>query len=490
MTDTAVATPRTGIAEYDTNPLISHLPLPMTMGQMYGALRRYPACTEAERQLPAHLRQHLVVLRLRKLFIPTAPQVGYANQVGMLIRAGYDGLDLRDASHIGRLTDFVDQVEQGAQLDAVVRRFPPTALCGSLVGPAGMGKTTIVNAAVSCLPQVVHHEEPLSFDQLVYMRLECPSSGSPKQLCIAFFEEADRLLGTEYYRRFSGVAADHLMLRVAHVAQLHRLGMLFVDEIQFLNDARVGEREVLNFLTTLVNVINVPVMLVGTTAAIKLLTSDFRNARRSDGAGSCVLDRMRNDAHWRRFLTELFRFQWTKETTELTDDLAKILWEASQGIIDIVVKIFALAQVRLMRVSEVRAQKEIITRSLIAKIMKEDLRIVAPMLLSLSSKTTRKNDRLDDLRPLHEAFANILGAHIIGGDVESPVEHKATIASGPENSLDETFARTLADLGYGADAAALIIADAHKIVPSGDPLELFAAISRSVKGEVEKDRAE
>lgn len=482
--------PKTGIEEYDDNPLISRLPLPVTMKEMYGALKRYPECRDAERLLAPHLRQHLVVIRLRKLFIPTAVQVGYANQLGALIRAGYDGVDLRDGSHVARLNDFIDQVEQGASLNNVVRRFAPTALCGSLVGPAGMGKTTIVNATLACLPQVIEHREPATLQQLVYIRLECPSTGSPKQLCLAFFQEVDRVLKTtDYYKRFSGVAADHLMLRVAHVAQLHRLGMLFVDEIQFLNDAHIGEREVLNFLTTLVNVINVPVMLIGTTAAMKLLTTDFRNARRSDGVGSCVLDRMKDDAAWFRFLTELFRFQWTTERTELTPELATSLWHASQGIIDIVMKIFMIAQIRLMRVSESRKHRELVTKNLIVKIMKEDLRIVAPMLRALGSKSTKANARLDDLRPLHEAFENILGAHVIGGELELLDERPVQLThSAPLGDLDATFVRTLTDMGYGDDAAALVIAEARRRVPSGDPLELFAAISLVVRGEVAGQR--
>lgn len=483
MTDPMRVPALTGIEEYDRNPLISRLPPPMTMNGMYEALKRYPACTDAERALAPHLRQHLVVLRLRKTFIPTKPQVEYANQIGALIRAGYDGVDIRDSSHVSRMNDFIEQVEGGATLASVVRRFAPTALCGSLLGPAGMGKTTIVNAALACLPQVITHVEPSTFQQLVYIRLECPFTGSPTQLCLAFFKEVDRVLGTDYYKRFSGVAAAHMMLRVAHVAQLHRLGMLFVDEIQFLVDAKVGEREVLNFLTTLVNVINVPVMLIGTTAAMKLLTTDFRNARRSDGVGSCVLDRMSDDKQWLRFLGELFRFQYTTETTELTPELATSLWQASQGVIDIVVKIFVIAQVRLMRVSEVRAGKEIITPRLVEKIMKEDLRIVAPMLRALKSKSSKANRRLDDLRPLHEAFESILGAHVTGGGFELPQEETNTVAHSEVGDLDQTFLKALVGMGYGDDVAPLLLAKAKRAVPSGDPRQLFAALSSLSRGE-------
>lgn len=177
---------------------------------------------------------------------------------------------------------------------------------------------------------------------------------------------------------------------------------------------------------------------------------------------------------------QFFAFPWCLLASDL-----KRLWQASQGIIDIVVKIFMIAQIRLMRVSESRKHREIITKSLIVKIMKEDLRIVAPMLRALGSKSTKANPRLDDLRPLHEAFENILGAHVIAGEFDLPDERQLqSTHSAPLGDLDATFSQTLTSMGYGDDAAALVIAEARRRVPSGDPLELLATISLVVRGEV------
>lgn len=468
----------TGIAEYDCNPLISRLPPPLSISETYEALKRFPDCREHERRLAPHLRQQLVVLRLRKLFIPTTTQIVFAQKVGMLVRAGYDGVSMEDPAGVRRLAGFIDQVESGRSIQQVTSAFAPTAYCGSLIGPSGMGKTTVAKAALGMLPQVVDHVEPATFKQLVFLRIECPSSGSPKQLCIAFLEAVDKVLGTDYYRKFSGVAADHLMLRVAHVAQLHRLGLLVVDEIQFLNDAKVGKEDVLNFLTTLVNVINVPVMLVGTTASFSLLTSTFRNARRADGVGSAMFDRMQNNAEWREFVRTLLRFQWTSELTEYSDGLADALWEASQGIVDIVMKIFMIAQVRLMRASEVRKTKEVITPRVIEKVVKEDLRIVRGMLQALRNPKSKSFARLDDLRPLDQAFENILGAHYAGQGAIVPAEAVTEEVSGGD--MGGTLARTLAAMGFAPDAATLMVADACEQVPSGDPVQMLEAVMKSM----------
>lgn len=490
MIEAAKSLVSTGIAEYDGNPLVSCLPAPLSMADTYAMLRRMPECSEHERRLPAHLRQQLVVLRLRKAFIPTTQQVLFAQQLGMLVRAGYDGAEIGDVRGVRRMAEFADQVEAGATIRTVVSRFAPTAYCGSLIGPSGMGKTTTASAALNALPQVVRHVSPLTFEQLVYLRIECPTSGSPKQACIAFFDAVDRCLGTKYSKRYSGVAADQQMLGVAYVAQLHRLGLLVVDEIQFLRDAKVGEAEVLNFLTTLVNVINVPVMLVGTTAAIELLTSTFRNARRSEGVGSAVFDRMKNDREWKRFVTELLRLQWTTEVTPYSDELADALWEASQGIVDIVMKIFMIAQIRLMRASEMRRTREVITPALVTKVLKEDLQLVRGMLRALKNPRSKQLARLDDLRPLDQAFENILGAHYASG--ASLPEAAAAVASAPEtpkDQLDETLVRTLTSLGFAADVAAMMVSNARSAVPSGDPLQTLSALM-SAAGNQEVRQAE
>lgn len=407
----------TGIPEIDDNPLVNRLPPLAGIQDIYRSLEQIPLCSPAERSFAPQLRAFLVVARLRKTFIPTGPQAIFAQQLHTLIRAGYDGVSLTDRTYAARLCEQIDQIEVGKRPRDLISSFPSTAYCGQLTGPSGMGKTTIINRTLERLDQVILHGDPVTVQQIVYIRLQCPSNGSPKQLCLAFFQEVDKLLGTDYLKKFGRFELDHLVLRMAVVAQVHRVGLLVVDEIQFLRTAKIDEDLVLNLLTMLVNVINVPVLLVGTMTALPLLTKTFRNARRAEGIASGTFEPMKQGPEWNRFLKILFRLQWTREETQLDDALSEVLWEESQGIVDIVMKLFILAQVQLMRRSETRAAPEIITPSLIRRIAKEELRLVRNMLRTLrtGSKTL---ERYDDLRPLNQHFADILGS--VTGDVELP----------------------------------------------------------------------
>ena len=75
---------------------------------------------------------------------------------------------------------------------------------------------------------------------------------------------------------------------MTRVASAYSLGVLLVDELQHIADARNDSRKLLNFFVTLENTIGVPVVLMGTPGALPLLQGDFRSARRccahGDGA--------------------------------------------------------------------------------------------------------------------------------------------------------------------------------------------------------------
>mgnify|MGYP001443741502 CR=1 FL=1 len=167
-------------------------------------------------------------------------------------------------------------------------------------------------------------------------------------------------------------------------------GILVVDEIQHLSLARSGgSAQVLNFFTTLINSAQIPVLLVGTPKSLKVLTSEFRQARRSlSGHGGFLWDRLKKDENWALFLSGLWQYQWTRHVEGLTQELSDVMYEETQGIPDIAVKLFAMTQVRAIVTG-----KEKITAELIRKVAKEQFKIIRPMLDAL--RDGRKTQMLD-----------------------------------------------------------------------------------------------
>ena len=137
--------------------------------------------------------------------------------------------------------------------------------------------------------------------------------GSVKGLCLNFFQAVDDLLGTRYYDNYASgrKTVDELLPRMALVASLHSIGVLVIDEIQHLSQAKNGgSGKMLNFFVQLINTIGLPVVLVGTYKAISLLSGEFRQTRRGTGQGDLVWDRMKNDDDWKWLVNCLWGYQY------------------------------------------------------------------------------------------------------------------------------------------------------------------------------------
>src|SRR5262249_49895839 len=144
-----------------------------------------------------------------------------------------------------------------------------------------------VERVLSLYPQVIHHSRyhghNFTQSQITWLKLDCPFDGNTKGLCIEFFKAIDSLLGTNYHYHYAGRRRlqDELLSDISLVAANHCMGVLVIDEIQRLSQARSGGAErMLNFFVQLVNTIGVPVVLIGTYKALSLLSGEFSQMRR------------------------------------------------------------------------------------------------------------------------------------------------------------------------------------------------------------------
>ena len=75
--------------------------------------------------------------------------------------------------------------------------------------------------------------------------------------------------------------------------------------------------------------------------------------------------------------------------------MKRTLYDESQGIIDIAVKLFSLAQSRAIETGN-----EMVTPEAIRKVGSEDLRLVQPMLKALKSGLESEVSRYEDITPI------------------------------------------------------------------------------------------
>lgn len=203
-------------------------------------------------------------------------------------------------------------------------------------------------------------------------------------------------MGTNYFDKYgtNKRTTDTLLSIMSQICRNIGLGLLIIDEIQHLSMAKSGGADkMLNFFTTLVNVVGVPVVLLGTMAARNILQSDFRMARRNLACdGNVIWDRLKNDENWELLIGTLWQYQYTKYHTELTKEISDLIYYESQGIIDIAIKIFSMAQIEAISTGE-----EKITVDIIKKVVNNSMSAVKPMMLALKSGDIRKIARFKDI---------------------------------------------------------------------------------------------
>lgn len=471
------------LREYVENPFISELPPILSQRDLVKALRVAPEFSEEERRYPPHLRKHCV-MRLSRYFEPSERHVQLAERFGLLLRQGYIGRNPITHDYLRHLHNGAERIE--ARSLNVPHRYPVqnTAASFALVGCSGIGKSTSIERVLHQYRVAIPHTGRFSVVQITWLKLDCPPQGSPKQLCISFFAEVDRLLGTSYRKWYGGKTLDEMMTHMAHVANLHALGTLVIDEIQHLNGAKVGPDAILNFLVTLVNTIGVPVMLIGTLSATPLLQTNFRQARRASGMGSLVWERLPRGKTWDYFVEKLWQYQWISSPTRLDPAIQEALYDESQGILDVVVILFMLAQLRVISISEIRRGSEQLSERLFRQVAREDFRIIQPMMDALRANDVKALLKYDDLVPLHTHVSELFTSSvqtIVSSPSATECEHVNGLAEPPDDSgITSGLLQALSSLGVAADVAAVLVNDAKVKEATSDPLLLMASITESL----------
>ncbi|MEH7484813.1 ATP-binding protein [Neobacillus drentensis] len=388
------------LLEYQDNPLIEALPPILSIGEVGRLLTVRPPFHKEERQLNNELRFHCMQ-RIFDYFQPFEGHLALERKISAIIRQGYVNRNPLDRDHAIYMNRSYKALMQGKlpELDVVNKKRKVQGF--SIIGVSGSGKSTGVERVLNIYPQVIKHTKyngkNLILTQIPWMKLECPTDGSTKGLCNAFFLEMDKFLGTDYFARYHNKSATNTLLPImGHTARNHNLGVLIVDEIQHLSLQKSGGKDnMLNFFVTLVNTIGIPVILIGTNKAFDILNGEFRQALRGTGQGSTTWERMERNKTWDMLMKGLWKYQWTRNPVELKDDLKDILYDESQGILDLAKKIFFLAQM-----DAIFKGTEEITGEIMRNAAKNYLGLVKKMLDALRSGDKEEIRKYEDLKPI------------------------------------------------------------------------------------------
>lgn len=372
----------TGIEDYKDFPMIEALPEILDAMEAAKKIKVLKRFKHEELQLSASKRKHCVE-RLSTFVIPLNKHLEVEQKLSIFIRQGYLSRNITNADHVRRIRNAMLSFKKPeiAELERKTYHVPLSTSSGlGIIGISGAGKSTGISKILDIYPQIIIHEQ-YEERQLVWMKIDCPVTGTIKQLCLNFIEEIGELMGGLDYKDYVDYKTDELIRVMSSLALKHHLGVLVIDEIQYLHEVKSGGAAImLNFFNTLINTIGVPIVLIGTPKARHLFTKEFRNIKRITAQGSVDWDRLdRKDKDWKTLLKYIWGHQWTLKKAELTPEIEDALYFESQGIPDLVIKIFKESQKRVIGVDE------LITPSVIHSVAQDQFQLLQPPLDALRS---------------------------------------------------------------------------------------------------------
>jgi hypothetical protein len=353
------------IAYYDDNPFIKACgpilsPLEITKRLLY-----LPPQPKTDAVTPKHIIRDLAE-DVRRIHVPMAKGVEIAQTIGVMLRQGYVH---RNPSSPKTWQRIYSELGDAAGTS-------PIQLGATVTGLGGVGKSTAVERALGLYPQVVKHaslpglvgEHP----QLLWLKVDVPGSGKVRDLVEALALACDDALGTKFTEaifagsRRSGVGAARQWLKM--IAP-YFLGVLVLDEIQNLfkiqtkavrtrsrsestqarQELRVVDDESLKLLLTITNFSKVPIFLCCTPDGLEVLSTRMSTSQRMVTGGYFELSNpsSADDDYFRkRFFPVLCRYQWLPVKLLPSDELRKLLFDLSGGILRICVTLWIKAHGR------------------------------------------------------------------------------------------------------------------------------------------------
>ncbi|MBU2115370.1 MAG: TniB family NTP-binding protein [Gammaproteobacteria bacterium] len=318
----------------------------------------------------------------------------------------------------------------------VVQRNTMTNAPSMLVyGHSGAGKTTGILAILNVIPQVIVHREyagkPYQQLQLVWISIDLPATPSIKALALSFFCAVDNALGTDYYDKWSRRNRDSVDQHITGmqlVAQTHELGLIHIDEMQFmLGYAQSKEKPSMVVLEAIFNKLGIPMLLSTTTAGLELFRADYS----ANGCADFTITRrmlsdrkieflpvQKGTEEFTRFINAMFPEQLLLNCTELSPEFIDQFHYLSCGLPAIMSRLARQHHEFLIQLVEKKGQ---------ALMRTDDVKL---LLSVYKNQFTLIDDALGSLR---RGLVSEFEAQVSGTAIQRPARSKSKLTAKETN---------------------------------------------------------
>jgi AAA domain len=370
--------------EFHGNPLVEVLAtMPSELRDKAILLRRKPCFNENERELDASSRM-LCSARLKNFMLPMSQHVKIFSHVYANIVTGY-----------------IKRNPMTPEGQRFLHGMGEPSTVTFITGLSGMGKSALIRSIMGAIgPGVIRHSEyngtPFPETQILYIMQNVPEKCTPKNLCQKLAYQVDMLLGknlcipslSKNQTQADYVAALKKILRDFHV------GVIVIDEFQNIKLGRgANTEELLAMITNFRDELGVPIIVVGTPAAERLLEGNSSVARRLCDGGFFELrpPSSAKDPEWYAFCDAIWKLQWVKNPVKFSEEINEVLYDKCQGITGILLTLFINAQL------EAIDGNEKVDIDLLKLVYEKHMRPLHEAMSALRSKDPRRICQFDDL---------------------------------------------------------------------------------------------
>jgi len=387
-------------ADFAHKPLLQWLPH-ISREQIKELVSAPVAFALEERTHSADLRVQYLN-RLLRFFSPTEEQVDFAQGLLNLILQAYAAVPADPNGARRRFNDMCEALARGNYRAKDNPELVRSLLCVSLIGTPGCGKSRVVELLLGRLGtagSLYRHPQHPGLYHLLSLTVQVPKVRHQKSLAYLVYQELyEAFLATGAHRPRLAYAANSgavFAREAATLASLLHLGILVIDEVQHMVHLTKGlDTESMEFLTTLVNSVAMPALLIGTWKAVALLSSETRLARRTLSPASTNFYRFSPGQEWKDLVFQVLVYQWVHKPLDYSDEAADVLHGLTQGIPDILVKLTLLAQLHA-----IRDRSETVTLDLIKAVAALHLKHLAPSLDYMRTGVNETAHELWDAEP-------------------------------------------------------------------------------------------
>lgn len=334
------------LPEHQGNPLIEALPPKATWDEVSKTITNYPDYAEEIADHPSPLVREEYLNRIEEIRQPLSDYHDCFRAIERAIKKGYSAKNPLSPTTTQYLHYLVDE---RPEIEPRTGFFQPKGEGLTLIGESGVGKTSMIEQVLSYFPSVIEHKlykgQLLELNkQVVWIKVDCPSNSSVRDLCEEILASLDLSLNREKTKPAGTIGS--LVRQLEQNIKSSFLGMLVIDEMQHLQFKRTGgEHNLLRFLHRLVNKLGVPLFFVANPPFDQTLEKELKAARRAESGYHHTMSVLHKESDsWKAFIAQLWNYQWTNVDTELTDELGSALHLLSVGNIDMASRTFREAQ--------------------------------------------------------------------------------------------------------------------------------------------------